>query len=236
MFKRSQKAVSEGSKHWYQDRYQHVLTQRNILALIAIVALVTAALAALAVMRIAPLKTVEPYLVEIDEKSGITQRVDAYARKNYVDKEAVDRYFVSTYLRARESYNPSIYRYNFNLVRLMSTPSIFSTYRRQVDPASDSNPIKMLMAGGGQRDVRVRSMVYIVNPADRGQNLGDVRSRMIQVRLITTDTAPNVPAKTTSWRVDITFEYAQLKLNEEEQFINPLGFTVTRYQIQPELE
>ena len=48
MLKRSQKQVSENSQSWYQDKYQHVLTQRNVLALIALIALgvpgVTAAL------------------------------------------------------------------------------------------------------------------------------------------------------------------------------------------------
>ena len=52
MFKRSQQDVSDGSKSWYQDKYQHVLTQRNLLALISLISLLSAVIAAFALLRL----------------------------------------------------------------------------------------------------------------------------------------------------------------------------------------
>ncbi len=234
MFKRKQKDVTDGSKHWYQDKYQHVLVQRNVLALVALIALVAALIAVFAVMRMAPLKTVEPYLLQIDPRTGITQRVDPVTRNQYAAAEAVDRYFASQYLRARESYNFSILRYNYNVVRLMSTASVFGTFRRMVDASNPQSPAA-LMGAMGQRDIRIRSLSYIQNPPAFNQKAEVTPTKIMQARITTVDSIPNAPDRAEQWVVTITFEYASLNLNDEEQLINPLGFTVTSYQIQREI-
>jgi type IV secretion system protein VirB8 len=235
MFKRKQQDVSDSSKHWYQDKYQHVLTQRNMLALIAVVSLFAAAVAAFAVFRLAPLKSVQPYLIQIDEKTGITQRVTPISRADYAASQAVDRYFTSTYLRLRESYNINILRYNYNVLRLMSTADAFRRFRQQVDPANEQSFAKRL-GTGGQRDVKIRSMVYVTNPSDSRKASSVTTSKIIQARITTTETLPNQPDLVSFWIITLTFEYADLSLNQEEQLLNPLGYTVTSYQIQPEIE
>jgi type IV secretion system protein VirB8 len=238
MFKRSQQDVSDGSKHWYQDKYQHVLTQRNMLALIAVISLIAAAMGVFAVMRLVPLKTVEPYLVQVEEKTGVTQRVIPLSRKDYAANQAVDRYFTATYIRMRESYNINILRYNYNVVRLMSMPGVFNRFRREVDPKKDDS-IASRLGTFGQRDIRIRSMVYITNPAERNKAKSKsdaVQSKIIQANVTTTESSPNSPDKESRWVITVTFEYADLGLNQEEQILNPLGYTVSSYQIQPEIE
>lgn len=234
MFKRSQQQVSDSSKHWYQDKFQSVLTQRNVLALVAVISLVTAAMAVLAVMRLAPLKTVEPYLLQIDEKTGITQRVNPITQEQYMANQAVDRYFTATYLRTRESYNANIYYFNMNLVRLMSSREVFFNYRSLVDPEYEAGYVKRL-GPYGQRDVKIRSLYYLPTVADPTGKVGSPRTRIIQAKITTTESSPNVADTVSYWIVTITFEYAQLDLTEEEQWLNPLGYTVTSYQIQREL-
>ncbi len=234
MFKRSQKKVSDGSKHWYQDRYQHVLTQRNVLALVALVALVVALVAVLAVARLAPLKSVQPYLLQIDEKTGITRKVEPVSRRDYAASEAIDRFFTSTYLRARESYNVTTLRYNYNVVRLLCAPEVFYGFRRQVDPANPAS-FAALLGATGQREIKIRSMNYLVNPPAAGAKSNETIAKIMQARITTTNTVPNKADVEEYWVVTIGFEYANLSLNETEQLINPLGYTVTSYQIQREV-
>jgi len=234
MFKRKQQEVSEGSKHWYQDKYQHILTQRNLLALIALVSLISAAVSAFALMRLAPLKSVDPYLIQIDEKSGITQRITPITRADYSANEAVDKYFTSTYIRLRESYNTNILRHNYNIVRLMSTSDTYRAFRSQVDPNTEGGFAKRL-GTYGLRDIRVRSIAYIANPTDKRSKVS-ANTKIMQARIVATEIMPNQPDKTTFWVVTIAFQYADLALNQDEQLLNPLGYTVTSYQIQPEIE
>jgi type IV secretion system protein VirB8 len=234
MFKRKQQDVSDGSKHWYQDKYQHVLTQRNILALVALCANIAAIVAVFALMRLAPLKTVEPYLLQMDEKTGITQRVIPITRRDYTANEGVDRYFTAQYLRVRESYNVNILRYNYNIVRLMSTEPIFNVFRRFSNPDNEEGFVKRLGALG-QRDIRIRSMVYITNPVDaKGRTGTPPNTKIIQARVTALESMPNKAPEESMWIITITFEYADLDLNVDDQLLNPLGYTVTSYQIQPE--
>lgn len=237
MFKRSQKDVTDSSKHWYQDKYQHVLVQRNVFALVALLALAGALVAVLAVARLAPLKTVEPYLLQVDQKTGITKKVEPISRDEYAADEAIDRYFTSTYIRAREAYNFSIRSYNYNIVRLMSPRDIYAQFS---DSVSDRNPksLAMLLGSTGQRDIRIRSLSYIQNPVlpgSRRQPEDKTPAKIMQARITTIDSIPGTSPIAQQWVVTITFEYASLKLNEEEQLINPLGYTVTSYQIQREI-
>ena len=234
LFKRSQKQASEESQNWYQDKYQHVLTQRNVLALVALAALGIALVMALNIARLAPLKSVQPYLLQIDERSGITQKVNPMSRQEYIAKESIDRYFTSTYLRARESYNPAIMMQNYNTVRLMSAGSVFDSYRNQVNPAKEGTVANHL-GQFGRRDVKIRGMVYIVNPANRNQKASNAQQKIIQARITTVDSMPNAADLEQNWVVTITFEYANLAINELEQLVNPLGYQVTTYQIQREI-
>ena len=189
--------------------------------------------AVLTVLRLAPLKSVEPYLLQIDPKTGITQKVNPVSRTDYAASEAIDRYFTSTYLRVRESYNPSILLYNYNIVRLMSTTGVFTDYRRQLDATVEGSLAKHL-GNFGRRDIKIRSMAYITNPSNRGKAEA-TNSRILQARITTTDSLPNTPDVEQQWVVTITFEYADLAINEAEQLLNPLGYQVISYQIQREI-
>jgi type IV secretion system protein VirB8 len=235
LFKRSQKEASDSSKHWYQDKYQHVLVQRNILALVALGALLAALVAVFAVMRLAPLKSVEPYLIEIDPKTGITQKVEPVSRYEYAANEAVDRYFVSAYIRARESYNFSTTRYNFNLVRVMSTPNVFYAYRHTIDPSAEGS-LASTLGTLGLRSVKFRSISYLSNPLpSKDKKDAPLPSKIIQARIVTTDSKNGGADTDQYWVVTVTFQYANLNLNVDEQLLNPLGFNVISYQVQKEL-
>jgi type IV secretion system protein VirB8 len=187
------------------------------------------------VARLAPLKSVEPYLIQIDEKTGITQRVTPVTRDRYAADPAVDRYFTTLYLRTRESYNISVLRQNYNTARLMSTAPVFRKYRQQIDPNTEGSMAQKLGAYG-QRDVKIRSMAYITDPSAEKAKKAPSASKIIQARITTTELAPNQGETEKYWIVTVTFEYADLSLNEADQLLNPLGYTVTSYQIQPEVE
>ena len=87
----AKKESSVQAKNWYKDKYQFVLVQRNILAVISVVALFCSAIAVFAVMRLTPQKSVEPFVIQIDEKSGIVERVDPVTRTELTANEAIEQ-------------------------------------------------------------------------------------------------------------------------------------------------
>lgn len=232
MLKRSQ-GEADSSRHWYQDKYQHVLVQRNLLALISLVALAVALVAMLAMARLAPLKSVEPYLLQIDERTGITQAVKPDLAGQYVANEAVDRFFIATYMRAREGYNPHTRVADDNLVRLMSSRGVFVQYRNYMNP-SNKESIPARLGAQGQRTIDIISSSYIAQPIPK-EAPKTLPPRIMTVRFITTEDRPNAPNVRQNWIATVTFAYTDLKINETERLYNPLGFQVLNYQVTREL-
>src|SRR5262245_52619761 len=112
------KQPSETSdKNWYKDRYQYVLVQRKVLTLITLLSLSCTLFALFYIAHITPLKTIEPFVIEVDQKSGITQTVDPLTVKELTANEAVNNFFIVQYIRARESYSSTDYARNYNIVR-----------------------------------------------------------------------------------------------------------------------
>ncbi len=232
MSKSKSKSSASSSRDWASDKYQHVVVQRNLLALISLGALAVAVISVLSVYAMAPLKSVEPYLLTIDEKSGYTQRVEPVSRNQYASNEAIDRYFLSQYLYARETYTSSLLKYNTNVVRTMSTPNVFFKFRPTMDPNVPTS-LPAVLKNLGQREIRIRSINYIQNPAVAG-SAATTPEKIAQIRFVVADTFSGNALPAENLVATITFEYASLDLNEQEQLLNPLGFTVTAYQVQKE--
>jgi type IV secretion system protein VirB8 len=233
LFKRKD-TRAEDSSDWYKDQFQHILVQRNVLAFITLASLLGSITCVIMVARIAAIKTVEPYVVQVDDKSGIVQLVEPIARNKYAANEMVDRFFVAQYIGSRESYNVSLLRHNYNIVRVMSTVPVFTNFRRDVNPSVPTSPAALL-GDDGMRTVRIRSVAYIQNPPIPDGPLEVTPPKIMQARIELRDTRDDGQEVIENFVVTVTFEYAQLQLNEEERLINPLGFTVTSYQIQREI-
>lgn len=223
-------AQDKDGKNWYKDKYQYVLVQRNLLALATLAALFCAAAAVFAVMRLTPHKSVEPFVIQIDEKSGIVQRVDPVTRNEFTSNEAIDRYFVAQYIRARETYILSVFKNNYDIVRVMSDRNVFSHYNASVREGNPESPAAILRADG-VRTIKFKSISFIRRSDDAMR-----QEKVVQARIVLLDTSSrfSVPVEYHSI-VTVTFRYTNLNLNEEERFMNPLGFLVTNYAIEREV-
>ena len=232
-FKRNVESAEETS-HWYKDQYQHMVVQRNVLAFLTLAALIASTVCVILVNRIAEVKTVEPYVVQIDDKSGLVQLVEPVSRNEYAANEMIDRFFVAQYINSRESYNLSILRHNYNVVRVMSTVPVFNVFRRDVSPNVPTSAAAVL-GNDGIRTVTVKSVAYIQNPSIPTTKAKTTPEKIIQARIQLRDTRENGQDVIDNFIITITFQYAQIELNEAERLINPLGFTVTQYQVQREI-
>ena len=109
-------------KNWYKDRYQYVLVQRRILTAITISALVCTTFAILVILSLVPQKTISPYVIQVDQRTGITQYVDPVTATELTANEAVKNYFLVNYIRSREAYSATDVFKQYNQVRIMSEP------------------------------------------------------------------------------------------------------------------
>jgi len=208
-------------KNWYKDRYQYLLVQRRLLSFITLLSLVCTLVTVVVIARLAPLKSVDPFIIQVDQKSGITQTVDPLTVSELTANEAVNNFFLVQYIRSREGYSVTDLARNYNIVRVMSDPGkVYPEFVGQADPNNPRSNAARL-GSSGVRTVRFKSISYI-NP------------QLVQARLLIEEKTDNSYLQYHKIAL-IAFEYMKLSLTNEERYVNPLGFRVTDYRLDEDI-
>ncbi len=181
----------------------------------------------IALMLLTPLKSVEPFVVRVDNNTGLTDVVSTLKQKSVANDEVLDKYWLATYVRNRESYSWETIQTSYDTTMLLSNKDEQSRFAAiYQNPAA---PHKVL--GNNFRvSVKIRNISFVGDTA--------------QVRFSKT-TASVVPQqqdgsdlqnvnKTDNYIATITFDYQNRPTKENDRLINPLGFQVTNYRIDPE--
>ena len=209
-------------RNWYYDRHSSVIAQRNLLLLIAVILAISCFVGIIFIKDLTMTKTIKPFIIQVEEGTGMTTVVDSNKVDNIVTKdESVKSYFIVKYIRARETYSNINYQYNYDTaVRLMSSQSVYSGFRKKFS-AEDTDPISMY-ADHTQTTLVMRSIQY----DSQQPNVATVRFKIVESG-----------QRNASYNkiVSIRFELLPMKLSLEESFINPIGFRVTSYRIDDEI-
>ncbi len=213
------KSYFEKARRFDQDRMIEVERSNRLAWSIAIAAGIVAGISILAVASLAPLKTVEPFVVRVDNSTGIVDVVSALSATAGTYDEAVTKYFAAKYVRAREGYVWSEAQENFRTIALLSTQAeqarFAATYR-------GSNPQSPQNVYGRSATVRIN----IVSIALINQNVVSVR----YIRSLTR----GEEVRTTHFVATLTYSYANAPMSSTDRLVNPLGFAVSEYRADPE--
>ncbi len=223
--------ADKDKKNWYNDRYQFVVVQRNTLALITLLSLFCSIAATFSISQLVPLKSVEPFVIQVDQKSGITQVVEPLKAHELTANESVNSYFIVQYIKARESYYGSTdrsYYANYNLVRVLSDGSVLNKYQHEIALSNpESNGARL--GATGFREVHIASISFL----DRRDLPAGEESRRYQVRAQIKERggATGGSDKLLQKLITIEFKYTELDLSAEDRYLNPIGFRVLSYRV-----
>ncbi|KAB2667087.1 virB8 family protein [Brucella tritici] len=213
------KSYFEKARRFDQDRMIQVERSNRLAWSIAIASGIVAGISILAVASLAPLKTVEPFVVRVDNSTGIVDVVSALSATAGTYDEAVTKYFAAKYVRGREGYVWSEAQENFRTIALLSTQAeqarFAATYR-------GSNPQSPQNFYGRSATVRIN----IVSIALINQNVASVR----YMRSVTR----GEEVRTTHFVATLTYSYANAPMSSTDRLVNPLGFAVSEYRADPE--
>jgi len=212
----------EEARRWDQDRLASARRSRRLAWAVAAGAGVLAVAAVGAVALLAPLKTVEPFVVRVDRATGA---VDVMRGLSADDgpvryEEAVSKYFLAQYVRNREGYLDPAAEEAFRLVSLLSAPA---EQRRWADLYRGSNPAspQNLYGPDAEAIVAVRAISFIA------EDVANVRFRRTVRR--------GQQTLETDWIATIAFTYTRAPMREADRLSNPLGFQVVSYRADPEV-
>lgn len=225
--KESSKSKVE-KRNWYNDRYQFVLVQRNILALLTGISLLGSMAATFSISQLAPLKSVEPFVIQVDQKSGVTQVVNPLKVRELTGQESINNYFMVQYIRARESFlgTPDRNFFNYNLVRVLSGNDTFTQYQKDIVLSNPDSPGSRLGAKGS-REVQIGTIKFLDK---RDLPAGEESRRyLIKVRII--EKGGLGGGKILQQLILMEFKYTELDLTVEDRYLNPIGFRVLGYRV-----
>lgn len=209
------------ARSWDQDRALAAERSRRFAWIVAGVATATAVAAIAAVTALAPLKSVSPFVVRVNETTGAVDVMTALnGTKPTQYNEAVDKYFLAQYVRAREGWIAPAAEENFRFVSILSTPDEQERWAAAARPTNPQSP-QAVYGPTGLADVQIRNISFI---NDRVANVRFHRT----VRQATATTESD-------WIATVTFSYTKAPMLESDRLRNPLGFQVESYRADPEI-
>lgn len=206
---------------WDSTDYYSSVAQRNVLLLISIGCLFATAVSSFSVFKISYERTIEPFAVEIEKKSGVATLVDPMTVREYSAIESLNQFFLVEYIKARELFIPSMMEYNYyTKVRLLSSQKIYDEFRYWSRPSNPKSPIN-LYAQVVTGDLRVRSI----------QN---IYPGTVQIRFGMEFSLKDGSRMKSDRIATISFQYISMNITEVERQVNPLGFQITYYKADDE--
>ncbi|MDR2831497.1 MAG: type IV secretion system protein [Rickettsiales bacterium] len=221
-FKREQSAESvDKDINWNSSRYSTVVAQRNILLLFALILLATISISILAIFKISTSSTIAPFVIEIEKKSGIVQLVDPVTVEQYSANEVLNNHFIAEYIRAREVFDPYHYNYNYyTKVRVFSSSNVYNEFRNYIK-SQNMDDLFNLYSDFVKNEFKIRSIQKLGNDA-------------IQVRFTVEFTRKDGGSTRKNKIVIMSYRYASLEMDDQQRYINPLGFQVISYRVDDE--
>jgi len=201
-------------KSWYSNRYQLVIVQRNILLLFTMISMFSVVISVLFVRHVMADKSLEPYVIEVEKKSGVATVVDQTNLQRFTGDQMMMKYFVNKYVHASIGYDHKTYDNDKQLVRLSSTRGVYSEYTKRINPRSLGDFSKI--------NVRITSIQFHDN--------NTVKIRYVQQNIVK-DKEEKINRV-----VEMKFHYSpDINLSMEDRLVNPLGFQATQFLIADEL-
>ncbi|NRA74013.1 MAG: type IV secretion system protein [Rickettsiales bacterium] len=211
----------QNTKGWYEDRYQTLVVQRNLFFLIASLCIIFMSVSVVLLSGIITKKKIEPMVIEVEESSGITSIVNPNLKKDWSASKVINQYFITTYLRNRETYNIASYLYNYNtVVRLLSSFKVYNQFKKIIN-----DPTQSSIAKYGSRNstkLEIRSILFLKESPGGGGQTAQIRFTIIE----------NEGQKRKINKIaSIVWDYVEMNLNFEDTMVNPLGFQVQFYTV-----
>lgn len=177
-----------------------------------------------------PLKEKVPYLVMADPYTGtasVARLSGNFQDRDVTTEEAINKSNVAQFVLARESYDSGLIgQRNWRTTLSMAGPAVAPAY---VTLHAESNPERPFRLYGGGRAVRVRILSIVLLGGSGGQR---PTGATVRFQRSVYDKGRGSSQALDSKIATMEFAYnPNLRLNEEDRLLNPLGFRVTNYRV-----
>ncbi|GGG12943.1 type VI secretion protein [Rhizobium wenxiniae] len=201
---------------WEQEIVKKAKRSRTFAWFVTMIFGVITLLSLTALVMLVPLKSFEPYIVEVDRNTGYIEVKTGLTRPaKLTDQQAVTQANVVRYIRSREGYDPFAIQENFGIAALLSTGDAARELQELYSAANSQNPARVL--GKNKRvTVDVKSVTFS-------------NASTALVRFSTTEKS-DTDAVTRHFISVVRYRYTETPATNDWRFENPLGFQVYNYR------
>lgn len=202
-------------KNWYEEKYDKISVQRNLLLVLILVLLVLSIVSVIALSVIVNSRKFDPFVIQIDQSTGVARVVNPVSSQILDGDEALAKYFIKKYIVARETYNPVDFDTEARkTVRLLSTSAIYMRYlgyirNKDFDPSliyGQKNTTFLVVKSWTKLDKKKYMLRFSINETSENKKVFN--------RIAVVD-----------------FDYVAMELTEAERDINPIGFQIKEYRV-----
>lgn len=214
------------AESWDADRVEQFRRSARGAWWVAAAGWICAVAAAVSMAMLMPLKRVEPFVVRVDNTTGVVDVVPVY-EGGATPQEAVTRYFLTHYLTVCERFNFSTAESDYE-----ECGAFHSAQRNQAWYAlwTATNPDSPLNVHRDGSTVRVQ--VTSVSFFTRASGLSD----LAQVRYLkATRQGAGSTEAFSHWVATIQYTYAHPATDPKTRRWNPLGFKIVDFKSEPEV-
>ncbi len=183
--------------------------------------LLVAALSAGAVMGLTPLKEAVPYVARVNQTTGQTDIITTIKDKQMHYDEVINKYWLAEYVRYRESYDWNTIQATFDATNLLSAPDVQTAFKAFYN--SPNAPHKVLKQHS-KVVVKITNISFV----------GDIAQVRFTKQIMPTSGATEQTPPPQKLIATVAFEFKSTPMEESDRLINPLGFQVISYRVDPE--
>lgn len=181
-----------------------------------------------AVFAQGPLRRIVEIPIVVDRLTGETTVQQRLSVETIPPLEALDKHNLATFVRAREGYSWMWLQRDFDQVARMAVPAVFGDYNRQFE--GDAALQKKI---GAAEEWRINVVGVRLLAAGRPGNKGE---GTVTYEKVVRVTDRNLPEVATRHVASVVYQYQPKVLaKERDRLENPLGFVVTAYRSDPEI-
>lgn len=213
------------AESWDADRAARFRRSAAVAWWVAGAGWVCAVASATAIMILMPLKQVEPFVVRVDNSTGIVDVVPVYTGGT-APEEAITRYFLSHYLTVCERFNFATAESDYEECGAFHSAERNQAWYAQWTATNPASPLNKYKDGSSVR-VQVKSVSFFT----RGSGLSD----LAQVRYLKAlRQGGGSDEKYSHWVATIQYAYAAPAKDPKVRRWNPLGFKILDFKSEPE--
>ncbi len=181
---------------------------------------------ALALALLMPLKRVDPFLMRVDNSTGIVDVVPVFAGRA-TQEEAVTRYFLTHYLTVCERFNFATAESDYEECAAFHSPQRNQAWFALWTATNPLSPLNLHKDGSN-----VRAQVNSVSFFTRASGLSD----LAQVRYLKALRQGSGSAESFShWVATVQYAYGEPAKDPKMRRWNPLGFKIVDFRSEPEV-